>query len=269
MKRFWIVWSCTSVGLAAGLVAGFLRTEQYTSTAALVLRAAPIPERLVSPVVSLDLEQTIARQLQTVLSRARLSMVIESLDLYPEMRARLPMEDVLQHFRKQIVIRSEPPNIVRVSYSYADRYKAQRVVSEIASGMIDQSIREASVAIRGTMAFLTMRVDEAADSWSALTRQAQSGKADQRLLLDRDLARKRYEELKGKLEEVKMAAQLAEHKMGPSLEALDPASLPERPDAGRTFVIAIATLIGLMLGLIAQFVYEHRPRRMPQSVPAA
>ena len=269
MKRFWPIGIFTAAGLAAGVAITFFWSPQYTSNARLVLRAAPVPERLIPPVVTLDLDSTLRGQVQTALARARLRMLIESLDLFPSLRARVPNEDVVKHFRNQIHIAAEPPNMVNVSFTYDDPGKAQRVVSEIAASLMAESIQEHALAIRGTAEFLKDRVEEAEKRWWTLSEVVKQGKADERLLFQRDFARKRYEELMSKLDQIDIAKKLAERRMVPVLEALDPAALPEEPDLGRAPVIVLATIIGLMAGVTAQFAYQHRTRRAPEPAPAA
>jgi len=126
----------SAVALAGALVAGVLafRTQdRYVSTA--VMRIAPAGvDRLV------ELQEQI-------LSRKILGAIITrpGLDLYPEERKRMPLEDVVENMRHKALriqvmqTQGEGVPAFLVSFEYPDKLKAQLVVRELVTAFIEQN----------------------------------------------------------------------------------------------------------------------------------
>jgi uncharacterized protein involved in exopolysaccharide biosynthesis len=118
------------------------------------------------------MQDRIQAMAQTVMSRTVLTTMIQSLDLYPKERSNMPMEDVVEKMRKNIVMgnvvsmsavgtqQSKTVPAFVISFSYTDRFKAQKVVAELATKFIDQSIRDRGVSSQGTKGLLK-------DQWDA------------------------------------------------------------------------------------------------------
>jgi hypothetical protein len=136
-------------GLAAGL--SLLIADSYTSTAVVRITRPIIPAYLLgSPAPAPPAE--LFRQLQQrVLVRKTLQEIMQkpSLNLYPNERARRPLEEVIEKMRGDIHIdelnvAAVPghPSAFQISFSYADRYKAQAVVDELITRFVKENLRE-------------------------------------------------------------------------------------------------------------------------------
>ena len=126
--------------LAGALVAGVLafRTpDRYVSTA--VVRITPADsdrQRALDRLAELQ---------QEVLSRTSLAQIIQqpALNLYPEDRKRMPLEDIVANMRKALRIQVAPaqngdvPAFV-ISFEYPDKFKAQAVVRELMASFFRQ-----------------------------------------------------------------------------------------------------------------------------------
>ena len=104
-------------GLLAG-VAAFRRPNRYTSSAA--VRTSPSRP---------------ARELETIVtSRAALREVIEKEGLYPELVARLPMEDVVERMRRDVDLRCiNSDDLATVRFAYENAALAQRANVDLVS----------------------------------------------------------------------------------------------------------------------------------------
>jgi len=78
-------------------------------TSATVLVERPVPETYVRSAVSGEVESRMHVIKQEVLSRARLTELIERFNLYPELRSREPMDTVLDQMRHDIEIEPNGP----------------------------------------------------------------------------------------------------------------------------------------------------------------
>lgn len=159
------------------VVGAFLWPNTYVSSAVIKVQPQQIPEAYVQSNVNQLMSDRIASMAQSVLSRAILTSIIQSLDLYPRDRNRLPMEDVIDKMRKDIQIgnvlsygaqnASKIVPAFQIQFAYTDRYKAQKVVSEISTKFIDQSIRERAVGSQGTNQLLR-------DEWEGARKEMES-----------------------------------------------------------------------------------------------
>ncbi len=159
-------------GLVLSVVVAFLWPDTYISTA--VIRVVPpqVPASYVPPNVTVRTSQRINSMAQEILSRAALTSIIETYNLYPRERQRLPLEDVIEKMRKAIDIgdvrilqsrrRGGGGNLTafQISFAYENRYLAQKVAADLANRFITENIRERSSQSALTTQFLR-------DQWQA------------------------------------------------------------------------------------------------------
>jgi hypothetical protein len=132
------------MGLFGGLAISFAVTPRYVSIAVMTLGnslASPAPSE-----VRRDLVEYLMQTENEILSRTSLSSVINDprLDLYPRERAGTPLEDVIEKMRKKdILIRIETlgSNYLSfgVTFTYPDRFKAQRTVQALVTKFSDSN----------------------------------------------------------------------------------------------------------------------------------
>jgi uncharacterized protein involved in exopolysaccharide biosynthesis len=87
---------------------------------------------------------------QHVVSRAELTRIIQSQNLYPSERSRKPMEEVVEHMSRNIVVRPVThPNAgnqeitsFSIEFNYPDGPKAQRVTRDLMIRFIDDNVRD-------------------------------------------------------------------------------------------------------------------------------
>ena len=117
-------------GLLIGLLVSYLVTPTYSSRSELFLEG--------STVGSISLGDYLAQTEKEVLSRNSLSRIIQDphLDLYPEERARIPLEDVIETMRTRIRV-DTPPGADQghltfsIAFAYRDRVKARDTVQAL------------------------------------------------------------------------------------------------------------------------------------------
>jgi uncharacterized protein involved in exopolysaccharide biosynthesis len=193
--------------------------------------------------------------LQPVLSRRGLTDLIERKNLYAAERARLPLEDVIELMRTMVQFGPVEGSSVRISYSHADRFVAQQVTAALVSEIFAEYGKLRKTQSLMTISFLKESASVAAGDWEsslAKVRAAQTaGQAMERVRLDADIARQRYESLSAKVAEAEMLRSLEERQQGTRLEALDPASLPADD---RPVVWVWAVLGGLAGGVLSAVV---------------
>ena len=127
--------------LAAGAISFRALPAQYVSRAVMQMRPAPDPLRPASPeALEARAADRLAQMDLDVLSRSNLAGLIQKLDLYRRERYQMPMEDIVQKMRGDIRIETLPvdapglkPIVVRISFAYPDRGKAQETTQALAA----------------------------------------------------------------------------------------------------------------------------------------
>jgi uncharacterized protein involved in exopolysaccharide biosynthesis len=119
-------------------------------------------------VINAEMSQRVSSMANEILSRTALTNIINSLQLYPRDRKRLPNEDVVENMRKDIKIgavgllatqQSERVNAFRISFSYSDRLLAQKVCQELVSKFIDANLRTQQTQMTSADDFFKEQLD--------------------------------------------------------------------------------------------------------------
>jgi uncharacterized protein involved in exopolysaccharide biosynthesis len=126
-------------GLLIGLLVSYSVTPRYISRSELSIEGAPGSLRLGDYLMQIE---------QEVLSRISLSRMIlgPHLDLYPEERARMPLEDVIETMRTRIRV-DTPPSAGQgrlafsIGFAYRDRMKARDTVQALISRFSEASLK--------------------------------------------------------------------------------------------------------------------------------
>jgi hypothetical protein len=255
------------VGLLAGWAVTLATPEIYTSRA--TIRAVPsmIPERFAPASPALTIEALRMSMFPVLFSRTTLVNIIQTYDLFRPERARMPMEDIIDLMRQAIEIQQADHQTMRLAFSYADRHAAQRVTRDLMTRLIDETLRQRHALSMMTVSFLSSQANRAASTWEDLNDKVRkAGPGAERLLMDRDLASRRYVMLREQVIEAEAIAALEERRQGPTLEVMDLPSLPERPHLSHAMILTASALGGLVIGFLAGWL--RRLRLAATSAPA-
>jgi succinoglycan biosynthesis transport protein ExoP len=135
--------------LVASVVGVYLWPDSYVSQAVIMIKPQQIPESMVQSSVNQQMFDRLNSMEQEIRSRAVLTTIINTYDLYKRERARMPIEDVIDQMNKNVVVSlvGQPNTNTRtvpafaVQFTYSDRYVAQRVVSDLVSRFTEISQR--------------------------------------------------------------------------------------------------------------------------------
>ena len=149
--RSWIVGPAFA-GLVIAVMVAFFWPDTYVSDATIRIVPSTVPERYVASNVNLQVGQRIASMYQQVTTRTNLLAWINSFGLYPRKRGRVPDDDLVEEMRGAISMGTvqgmrEPmegrvsATAFRISFSYNNRYDAQKVVREIVDKLLSETTR--------------------------------------------------------------------------------------------------------------------------------
>jgi len=158
--------------LAAFLIS-FAFPAKYTSRSLVLVEEQKVPEGYVKPVVTEDISQRIASMEQQVLSRNRLTAMIERLglakgksvdqavdDIQTNLLIQPVLPDITATQRKKPGQQNDMPGFY-VSFTADNARDAQQICSELTSMLLAENLKARSQVAQGTTEFLSRQLDEA------------------------------------------------------------------------------------------------------------
>ena len=155
--------------LVASVVGVYLYPDSYTSQEVIKIVPQQVPQNMVQSAINQQMSDRINSMAQTILSRTVLTTIINSFGLYQRERSRMPIEDVIEQMKKNILIQPVASSTgsadhlpaFAISFSYENRLLAQRVVQDLGSRFIDENVRNRSNATFQTTQFIKDQLDDA------------------------------------------------------------------------------------------------------------
>jgi len=140
----------------------------YRSAAQVLVVPQQVPENYVETTVTTNLAQRLQSIQQQILSRTRLERIITDLDLYPNERKTMIMEDVVALARANVKIdiarataRRTEPGYFSVTFDSDNPRTAMRVADRVASSFITENLEDRSVQADQTSQFMQTQLDDA------------------------------------------------------------------------------------------------------------
>jgi polysaccharide chain length determinant protein (PEP-CTERM system associated) len=153
--------------LVASVVGVYLWPDSYVSQSVVKIVPQQVPVAMVQSAINQQMSDRINSMAQTILSRTTLTTIINSFNLYPRERSRMPIEDVIELMKKKVEIvpvaspaaQNDHVPAFGVQFAYENRFQAQRVVQDLVGRFIDENIRNRSNATFLTTQFMRDELD--------------------------------------------------------------------------------------------------------------
>ena len=168
-RRKWLAIAVFAVPIAAGVPLITFLPNIYRSTATVIVDTQQVPETFVRPTVTGAVEIRLNTISQEVLSRARLAKLIESLDLYAELRKQASLEVAIGNMRRDIKLEVKSTQLkglreatvaFTITYQGNDPATVARVTNTLASFYAEENIRTRERQASGTADFLKVQLGE-------------------------------------------------------------------------------------------------------------
>src|ERR1700729_2734003 len=145
----------------------FFVPPEYISQTLVLVEQQTVPDEYVKPVVSEDLTARLASMKEQILSRARLTPIIERFNLFGT--AKTSMDERLDLMRKNIDIKPIHSEMARtgglpgffISFKASDARTAQLVTGEITSLFVNENLKSRATSVEGTQDFLRGQLTDA------------------------------------------------------------------------------------------------------------
>lgn len=170
-KRRWLLLPLV-LALAIAAVAVLMHKPQYRSTATLLIDSQQIPNSVVEAPLASVANERIGKIRQQVLSREQLALLVKENNLFPDLRGKLPADDVLNLVREAISVdlvgalegqaggNGGSTIAFTLSFTYSDPAKAQAVARQLTNIFLVEDKRFRTEKATGTASFLGRRADE-------------------------------------------------------------------------------------------------------------
>ena len=171
LRRYWWILPISTVLLTLiSWVAANVLPKRYTSQTMVLVEQPSVSAKYVDPVVSDDLNHRLATMQEQILSRSRLQPIIEKLNLYPEDRGRVHIDDLVEKLRGAVTVK--PVEVMQgtgphqlpgfyISATFDTPQLAQQVCTEITSMFLAQNARQTEQQASRTTNFLGEQLAEA------------------------------------------------------------------------------------------------------------
>lgn len=140
---------------------------KYKSSTLILVEQPTMPESYVAPNVNENLQNRMQSITQQILSRTRLMMIIDKLNLYSEAQAPKTPDDKVEAMRKDISVdlvrdsRNQEITAFRVSFSAHDPILAKKVTNELTQLFIGENNRVREEQSQGTTHFIEQQLEDA------------------------------------------------------------------------------------------------------------
>ena len=130
------------VSLPIGLGVYLWMPKEYQVVSLLSYEQQKINPNKMSPDVISKIRDIVSTLTQIVTSRTNLEKLILELKLYPDIRQRLPMEDVVDSMRQKIRIEpSQQGDIFKISFNHSNPEQVVKVTNALAARFIEENLK--------------------------------------------------------------------------------------------------------------------------------
>jgi polysaccharide chain length determinant protein (PEP-CTERM system associated) len=170
-RRWWWILPITTVFFGAtGILASMVLPKKYMSQTMVLVESPTVSAKLVEPVITEDLSRRLSSMQEQILSNSRLQPIIEKFGLYPNLRGKKHMEDLVDRLRSSVKVtplepmagtqnRQIPGFYINVTFNNGQL--AQQICTEITSMFMEQNARDRQLQTKDTTEFIQQRLDEA------------------------------------------------------------------------------------------------------------
>lgn len=136
----------------------------YRATTLILVQPQSVPESYVRPTITESVVSRLNTISQEILSRTRLEKIIDEFNLYPDLRKKVPREEVIETMRKAVVIKVQEPrrsgkdtttNSFTISYDGNDPHTVMQVTNKLASLFIEENLKVRELQAERTSEFIT------------------------------------------------------------------------------------------------------------------
>jgi polysaccharide chain length determinant protein (PEP-CTERM system associated) len=168
-KYWWLIPLSTLLFGCLGYVATRVLPPKYTSETKVLVEPPVVSEDYVKPVVSEDFNQRLTSLKANILSGPHLQTIIEKLNLYPDLREKTAMSNLVGKLKQAIDVELLPPTPgswgrppgFHMSVTFSQPRAAQQICTEINSMFMEQNAQRRMEQTQKTTEFVSKELLDA------------------------------------------------------------------------------------------------------------
>jgi polysaccharide chain length determinant protein (PEP-CTERM system associated) len=164
IRRRWMILVPLALGALLVPLLAKVAPKRYRSDALILVVPQQVPDNYVKPTISETVAERLPAITDQILSRSRLELIVQDLNLYPQERKTWVMEDVVDRMRADVTTTpatGRNVNSFRISYVSGSAEKARQVTERLARLYIDQNSTDRTNQANSTSEFLDAQLAEA------------------------------------------------------------------------------------------------------------
>ncbi len=145
----------------------------YRASTLVLIQPQKVPESFVQSTITESIAERLHSVSQEILSRTRLEKVIQEFNLYPTLKDKIPLEEIVEKMRDTISVQVKNPprgsqprsrgeqfqQAFSISYEGGDPRTVMMVTNKLASLFIEENLRGRETQAEGTSSFLNKEVE--------------------------------------------------------------------------------------------------------------
>jgi polysaccharide chain length determinant protein (PEP-CTERM system associated) len=136
--------------------------NKYRAETTILVVPQRVPDTYVHATVTSTIDDRLRSISEEILSRARLERIIQDYNLYPAMRRKTSLEDVVERMRRDITVEpAKGGTTFVITYTSDDAMVARWVTETLASMFIEGNVRDRVALADGTSQFLESQLEDA------------------------------------------------------------------------------------------------------------
>lgn len=166
-RRKWMILTTTFAVASLTSIVAALLPNSYKATTAILVEPQEVPANYVSTTVTAPVVDRLTRLRELILSETRLGQIILERDLYPDLRKKESLEEVIRLMQKKISVDVDTSNHQKnldafsISYENSDPDLAAKVAYRLASLFIEDNWEAREQSVVGTTDFLDNEIADA------------------------------------------------------------------------------------------------------------
>lgn len=162
----WVILVPLLVGAYVALVVSSRMATLYLSEMLIQVVPQRVPDAYVKSTVTMRTVDRLSALSEQIMSRTELERLVVEMNLYPDLRQRLPMQDVVDQMRAKIRVdpireRNQDADSFYVRFSYPEANMARSVTERLGGLFIDVNARDRGNLAQATNSFLETQLDDA------------------------------------------------------------------------------------------------------------
>lgn len=175
IRRKWYIIFPLAISIALSFAVYKYLPKIYRATTLVLVQPQAVSESYVRPAITTTTADRMNTVSQEILSRTRLENLIHTYNLYPDLRNKVPMEELIEIMKKSMEVTLQgaglsghAQNTFSISYEGREPQTITEVVNKLASMLIEENLKAREQQAESTSIFLSK---ELSDIENQLTRK--------------------------------------------------------------------------------------------------